>query len=46
VWSFIHLDDAALATAAAVERGAPGMYNIVDDEPVAVARGSPTLLGH
>ena len=26
VWSFIHIDDAAAATAAAVERGAPGVY--------------------
>lgn len=31
--SFIHVDDAADATVAAVERGAPGIYNIVDDEP-------------
>jgi nucleoside-diphosphate-sugar epimerase len=33
VFSFIHADDAASATVAAVERGAPGIYNIVDDEP-------------
>jgi 2-alkyl-3-oxoalkanoate reductase len=33
VFSFIHLDDAADATVAAVERGAPGVYNIVDDDP-------------
>jgi nucleoside-diphosphate-sugar epimerase len=32
-WSFIHADDAAAATVAALERGAPGTYNIVDDEP-------------
>jgi 2-alkyl-3-oxoalkanoate reductase len=31
--SFVHLDDAADATVIAVERGAPGIYNIVDDEP-------------
>jgi nucleoside-diphosphate-sugar epimerase len=31
--SFIHVDDAAAATVAAVERGAPGIYNVVDDEP-------------
>lgn len=30
---FIHVDDAASATVAAVERGARGVYNIVDDEP-------------
>ncbi|MEK6277812.1 MAG: NAD(P)-dependent oxidoreductase [Actinomycetota bacterium] len=33
VFSFIHIDDAADATVAAVERGAPGVYNIVDDDP-------------
>jgi nucleoside-diphosphate-sugar epimerase len=30
---FIHIDDAASATAAAVDRGSPGVYNVVDDEP-------------
>jgi nucleoside-diphosphate-sugar epimerase len=43
VWSFIHLDDAASATVAAIERGAPGIYNIVDDEPVASAFWIPEL---
>jgi 2-alkyl-3-oxoalkanoate reductase len=33
VFSFIHVEDAAAATVASVERGAPGVYNIVDDEP-------------
>jgi nucleoside-diphosphate-sugar epimerase len=33
VWSFIHVDDAADATVVAVERGEPGIYNIVDDDP-------------
>jgi nucleoside-diphosphate-sugar epimerase len=37
VWSFIHLDDAATATVAAIERGPAGTYNIVDDEPVEVS---------
>src|SRR5690606_13320580 len=37
VWSFIHIDDAARATAAAVMRGPSGIYNIVDDEPAKVA---------
>src|SRR5256714_6922911 len=36
VWSFIHIEDAADATVAAVERGPRGVYNIVDDEPAAV----------
>jgi len=43
VWSFIHLDDAASATVAAVERGAAGVYNIVDDEPAPVAEWLPHL---
>jgi nucleoside-diphosphate-sugar epimerase len=34
--SFIHVDDAAGATVAAVEGGAPGIYNVVDDEPAAM----------
>ncbi|HEV3377329.1 MAG TPA: NAD(P)-dependent oxidoreductase, partial [Thermoleophilaceae bacterium] len=33
LYSFIHVDDAASATVAAVERGASGVYNVVDDEP-------------
>jgi 2-alkyl-3-oxoalkanoate reductase len=36
LFSFIHVDDAASATVAAVERGAPGVYNVVDDEPAAM----------
>jgi len=35
-WSFLHIDDAAAATAVAVERGHAGIYNIVDDEPAPV----------
>jgi nucleoside-diphosphate-sugar epimerase len=34
-WSFLHIDDAAEATALAVERG-EGVYNIVDDDPAPV----------
>jgi nucleoside-diphosphate-sugar epimerase len=33
VWSFVHVDDAAAATVAAVEHGEPGVYNVADDEP-------------
>lgn len=36
-WSFVHVDDAAEATVAALERGAPGVYNIVDDDPAQAA---------
>ena len=43
VWSFAQIEDAAAATAAAVTRGAPGIYNIVDDEPAPVAEWLPYL---
>jgi 2-alkyl-3-oxoalkanoate reductase len=43
VWSWIHLDDAAAATVAAVERGPAGVYNVVDDEPARVAEWLPHL---
>jgi nucleoside-diphosphate-sugar epimerase len=43
VWSFCHVDDAASATAAAVMRGAPGVYNIVDDQPAPVSEWLPAL---
>jgi nucleoside-diphosphate-sugar epimerase len=41
VFSFIHLDDAASATVAAVERGSPGVYNVVDDEPAPLREWLP-----
>ncbi|MGH7723275.1 MAG: NAD-dependent epimerase/dehydratase family protein [Candidatus Dormibacteria bacterium] len=43
VWSFIHVEDAAEATALAVERAASGIYNVVDDEPAFVADWLPVL---
>jgi nucleoside-diphosphate-sugar epimerase len=43
VWSFIHMDDAASAAVAAIGHGAPGVYNIADDEPAAVAAWLPEL---
>lgn len=43
VWSFIHIDDAARATVAALDHGAPGLYNIVDDEPAPVSEWLPYL---
>lgn len=43
VWSFLHVDDAAGATVAALERGAPGIYNVVDDDPAPVAAWLPAL---
>jgi nucleoside-diphosphate-sugar epimerase len=43
VWSLIHIEDAAAATAIAVERGRPGIYDIVDDEPAPVREWLPVL---
>ena len=43
VWSFVHVEDAASATALAVTRGAPGLYNIVDDDPAQVSEWLPEL---
>jgi nucleoside-diphosphate-sugar epimerase len=43
VWSLIHIHDAAAATAIAVERGEPGIYNVVDDEPAPVREWLPVL---
>jgi nucleoside-diphosphate-sugar epimerase len=47
-FSFIHLDDAARATIAAIEGGPRGVYNVVDDEPAPVSEWLPayaTVLG-
>jgi nucleoside-diphosphate-sugar epimerase len=43
VWSHVHIEDAAAATAVAVERGAPGVYSVVDDEPAPVREWLPAL---
>jgi len=43
VWSFVHIADAAQATADAVARGRRGIYNIVDDEPATVADWLPAV---
>jgi 2-alkyl-3-oxoalkanoate reductase len=43
IWSFIEITDAAAATLAAVERGAPGVYNVADDDPAPVADWLPYL---
>jgi 2-alkyl-3-oxoalkanoate reductase len=43
VWSFIHIEDAASATVAAVEHGGRGLYQVVDDEPAPVREWLPAL---
>jgi nucleoside-diphosphate-sugar epimerase len=40
---FIHVEDAASATVAAIERGAPGIYNVADDEPAPAGEFIPYL---
>jgi 2-alkyl-3-oxoalkanoate reductase len=41
IWSHLHIEDAASATVAAVDKGTPGIYNIVDDEPAPVSEWLP-----
>ena len=43
IWSFTEITDAAAATVAAVGRGAPGVYNVVDSDPAPVAEWLPYL---
>src|SRR4051794_12310900 len=43
VWSFINTRDAASATVAALDHGAPGIYNIVDDDPAQAREWLPYL---
>ncbi|MBV9423491.1 MAG: NAD(P)-dependent oxidoreductase [Solirubrobacterales bacterium] len=44
VWSFVHIDDAAGAAVAAIERGTPGIYNVADDQPAPVSEWLPSSL--
>jgi 2-alkyl-3-oxoalkanoate reductase len=43
IWSWIHVEDAAAATAAALEHASPGIYNVVDDDPAPVRDWLPYL---
>jgi nucleoside-diphosphate-sugar epimerase len=43
IWSLVHIHDAAVATAAALDRGNTGFYNVVDDEPAPVSVVLPEL---
>jgi nucleoside-diphosphate-sugar epimerase len=44
VWSFVHVTDAAAATVEAIEHGAAGVYQVVDDEPAPVREWLPVLV--
>jgi len=43
VWSFLHVEDAATATIAAMERDISGVYHVCDDEPAQVSAWLPAL---
>ena len=43
VLSYVHIEDAAAATVAAVERGARGVYYVVDDDPAPQREWLPVL---
>jgi 2-alkyl-3-oxoalkanoate reductase len=43
VWSWLHIEDAAIATVSAAERGNPGIYLIANDQPLAVREWLPAF---
>jgi nucleoside-diphosphate-sugar epimerase len=43
MYSWLHVEDAASAAVAALERGAPGIFNIADDEPAPQPEWLPVL---
>jgi nucleoside-diphosphate-sugar epimerase len=43
MYSWLHVADAASAAVAALERGTPGLYNVVDDEPAPQPEWLPVL---
>jgi nucleoside-diphosphate-sugar epimerase len=43
VWSWLHIEDAAIATVAAAERGNAGVYLIANDRPLAVRQWLPAF---
>jgi nucleoside-diphosphate-sugar epimerase len=45
VWSWLHIEDAAIATALAAERGKPGIYLVANDHPLAVSDWLPAFAG-
>ena len=43
VWSFLHVEDMANATLAAIQGNGAGVYNVVDDDPAPVSEWLPYL---
>lgn len=43
VWSWLHIEDTAIATVAAAEHGNPGIYIIANDEPLPVREWLPAF---
>lgn len=43
VWSWLHIEDAAIATLAAAEQGNPGIYLIANDQPLTVHEWLPAF---
>ncbi|MCW5968779.1 MAG: NAD(P)-dependent oxidoreductase [Blastocatellales bacterium] len=43
VWSWLHIQDAAIATAQAAAQGKPGIYLIANDQPLAVREWLPAF---
>ena len=43
IFSFVHVEDAASATVAALMEGAPGVYNVVDDDPAPMREWLPSF---
>jgi 2-alkyl-3-oxoalkanoate reductase len=43
VWSWLHIEDAAIATVAAAEQGNAGIYLIANDKPLAVREWLPAF---
>jgi nucleoside-diphosphate-sugar epimerase len=41
VLSYLHVEDAASAAVAALDRGAPGIYNVCDDDPAPMSEWLP-----
>jgi nucleoside-diphosphate-sugar epimerase len=43
VWSWLHIEDAAIATVSTAERGNPGVYLIANDRPLPVRQWLPAF---